>query len=255
MKKIVMINALLLALCCAGLTCVSFAQELRSEAQPKQEKFQWRGRLAPNQLIEVQGVMGNIRVETTTGDEVEIIAVKRGRDNPGDVTIQALKHEGGVTLCALYPSDRPDQPYQCLPGAIGALLDVNTNIDRGRASVRFPNGGGDIRLVDVSVDFLARVPRGVRFAGLTVIGDVESRHTAGAVTAQSVYGDVRVELPAQASASVRAEATIGHVVSDFNLPIKARGQSGQFVRGDIGGGASKLTLKTVMGNIYLRQAR
>lgn len=255
MKKITMIQALLLALCCTGLDYTSFAQERRSESSPKREEFQWRGRIAPEQLIEVQGVMGNIRVETTTGDQVEIIAVKHGRDNPGEVTIQALKHKGGVTFCALYPNQRPDQPYQCLPNTIGAMLDVGTNIDQGRASIKFPNGGGEIRLVDVSVDFLARVPRGVRFAGLTVIGEVESKHTTGAVTAQSVYGDVRVELPANASAGVHAEATIGHIVSDFSLPIKLRGQSGQFVRSDIGGGNTKLTLKTAMGNIYLRQAR
>ena len=43
------------------------------------EEFRWHGPVAPGGVVEVKGVNGAIRAEPAAGDEVEIVAVKRGR--------------------------------------------------------------------------------------------------------------------------------------------------------------------------------
>jgi hypothetical protein len=50
------------------------------------EEFRWHGPVAPGGVVEVKGVNGAIRAEPAVGNEVEIVALKRGRRNsPRDV--------------------------------------------------------------------------------------------------------------------------------------------------------------------------
>jgi hypothetical protein len=233
-------------------------QEKEAKAPASQKEFRWQGRLAPNQTIEIQNVKGNVRAEPANGDQVEVIAVKDGRDDPSQVTIQVNEHEGGVTLCAIYPNQDPDRPYRCLPNKIGKGQKVGTNIDGGLASVQFEGaGGGEIRLVDVSVDFVVRVPKNTGIIGFTVDGRVETKSLASDVTAQSVLGDVVIELPSGVGAKVRAESDLGGIKSDWPLTRKARNDLGlgQSAQGVIDGGQYNLQLNTATGNIRLKRAR
>jgi len=206
--------------------------------------------------------------------------VKDGRDDSAQVTIQVNKHERGVTLCATYPSQDPNRPYRCLPNEIGKEQRVSANIDgasaslqfksgggfsvsapearalNGRASLQFESGGGgEIQLTDVSVDFVVRVPKDVGFIGFTVAGQVETKSLASDVTAQSVLGDVVIELPSGVGARVQAECDLGGIESDWPLAQKARNDLGQSAQGVIGGGQYYLQLNTAAGNIQLRRAQ
>jgi hypothetical protein len=201
-------------------------------------------------------VRGNARAEPASGDQVEVIAVKDGRDDPAQVTIQVNEHEGGVTLCAIYPNHDPNRPYRCLPNKIGKAQKVITNIDGGLASIQFDGaGGGEIRLIDVSVDFVVRAPKNVGFIGFTVDGQVETRSLANDVTAQSVLGNVVIELPSGGDARVQAKSDLGGIESDWPLAQKSRNDFGQSAQGVIGGGQYNLRLDTATGNIRLRRAQ
>ncbi|MGH7672909.1 MAG: hypothetical protein ACREMC_08415, partial [Gemmatimonadales bacterium] len=69
-----------------------------------QEDFRWHGRLAPGKTIEVKGVNGDVRAVAATGPEVDVTAAKRARrSDPDEVKIEVVEHEGGVTICAVYP--------------------------------------------------------------------------------------------------------------------------------------------------------
>jgi putative adhesin len=233
-------------------------QEKEAKPTTPQKEFRWQGRIAPKQTIEIQNLKGNVRAEPGTGDEVEVIAVKDGRDDPAQVTIQINEHEGGVTLCAIYPSQDSNRPYRCVPNKIGKGQKVGTNIDGGLASVQFEDaGGGEIRLVDVSVDFVVRVPKNVGFIGFTVDGRVETKSLASDVTAQSVLGDVVIELPSGGDARVQAESDLGGIKSDWPLTQKSRNDLGlgQSAQGVIGGGQYNLQLNTATGHIRLRRAK
>jgi hypothetical protein len=162
-----------------------------------------------------------------------------------------------VTLCAIYPNQDPNRPYRCLPNKIGKAQKVKTNIDGGLASIQFEDGGGEIRLVDVSVDFVVRVPKSAGFIGITVDGRVETKSLDNDVTAHSVLGDVMIELPSGGGAKVEAESDTGEIKSDWPLARKSRNGLGlgQSAHGVIGSGQSIMRLNTVTGNIRLRRAQ
>src|SRR5204862_7408498 len=99
--------------------------------------------------------------------------VKRGRrSDAGDVEINVIEHADGVTICALYPTDRNREENECRPGG------------KGRNSARDN---------DVNVEWTVKVPRGVRFAGRTVNGDVVGRGLAAEAEEHTVNGSVSVE--------------------------------------------------------------
>ncbi len=224
----------------------------------RREEFFWRGELPSGLTFEVKGIQGSIRVSPSGGGQVELTAVKSGRrDRPEDVDIRVVEHEGGVTVGALYPSDDPKQPNVVLPG------------DAGRMKVRQS---------DVHVEFTVRLPRGVRFAARTVVGDVvaegctaavEARTVngsievslstddwAGEVEMRTVNGDLRLDLPAETSAEVDASTVNGDVWLEFPLEGAAT-QTRKRVGGLIGraGAGRRLLLKTTNGGVRIGRAR
>ena len=117
--------------------------------------FNWRGAVAEGHTIEVKGVNGDVTAELSPGTEVEVIAERRGRrSNPEDVKLEVLPHARRGDDLRRLPEPRC-VAAQPVPGrAAGGRMNVQNN--------------------DVEVRFVVRVPRGVRFAGRTVNGAVDS---------------------------------------------------------------------------------
>ncbi len=236
-----------------------------------QNDFHWQGVVAPERAIEINGIKGNIRAEATSGSEVEVVANKHaGRSNPDDVQIRVLKHDGGVTICAVYPRGDPGEPNVCVPG--GGSSHTHNN--------------------DVRVDFTVRVPSGVRLVARTVDGDVEAASLDGNVEASSVLGSIRIStagyaraktvtgsitaslgnanwpgqiefetitgeitlsLPAKSNTELHAESISGIISTEFPLTIQGS-VNRQEMNGTIGNGGRKLVLKTISGPIKLLRA-
>jgi hypothetical protein len=233
--------------------------------------FEWSGRVAEGRTVEIKGVNGRISAEPGTGGEVEVQATKRARrSDPAGVTIEVVEHAGGVTVCAVYPTPSGKRNNECAPGDEGHM---NTNNN------------------DVVVDFVVRVPAGVRLAAHTVNGTVDARDLRGDVEATSVNGDVDVStsgaasgqsvngsvqlamgradwsgerrvssvngkvvvvLPANANVEVTGSTVNGEIESDF--PITVRGRFGpRRMTGTIGSGGRELELETVNGGIEIRR--
>ncbi|NIN11498.1 MAG: hypothetical protein GTN62_08330 [Gemmatimonadales bacterium] len=243
-------------------------------APVQQTDFEWKGRIERGRAIEIKGVIGSIRALPASGDQVEVTAIKDEgrRGDPDEVTFEVVEHADGVTICAMYPSDRWDEPNECRP------------MRGGRMSTRDN---------DTEVEFTVHVPSGVNFVGKTVIGDVEAESLDGDVVARTVNGDVdvstsgfaegstvngsvyatlgrgdwtgvlefstvngsiTVELPDGIGAEVTAKTVNGGIESDF--PVTIRGRFGpRRITGTIGDGGRRLRLETVNGTIRLRQGR
>jgi DUF4097 and DUF4098 domain-containing protein YvlB len=240
-------------------------------AQAAQDDFRWSGKVAAGQAIEIKGVNGGIRATGSAGAEVEVTAIKKGRrSDPSEVKIEVVEHAGGVTICAVYPSERAEN--ECAPGK-GGRMNVRDN--------------------DVSVEFRVSVPAGVRFAGRTVNGGIEasglkadaeattvnggveldSTGTAraetvnGGITArlgradwagtlklETVNGGIEVTMPEGLSADVRASTVNGDISTDFPLAVTGK-IARRKLEGTIGSGGRTLEMKTVNGGITLRGAR
>lgn len=237
-----------------------------------QEDFQWRGRIQAGNTLEIKGVQGDIVAEPGDGDMVVVVAEKRARrDDPEDVRIEVIEHDGGVTICAVYPTPRRSRrENECAPGS-GGHMNVQDN--------------------DVRVRFMVRIPEGVNFVGKTVNGDVEARGIRGNVRANSVNGGVdvdasgfveaetvngsitarmgrsdfrdglsfstvngsiTVEIPDGLNADFDASTVNGRIETDFPITIEGR-MSPRRLRGRIGDGGPDLSFSTVNGSIRLRR--
>jgi hypothetical protein len=236
-----------------------------------QDPFSWTGRLASGRTLEVKGISGNIEAVAASGDQARVTARKRGnRSDPADVTIEVVEHANGVTICAVYPSPRNREPNECRPGS-GGRSNTSNN--------------------DVNVEFSVEVPRGVRFVGKNVNGNVTATSLTGDVVAttvngrvrvstsglaeatsvngnvdvrigqanwngelkfESVNGTVTVEMPEDVNAEVTASTVNGSISSDF--PLTVRGRFGpKRLTGTIGSGGRSLVLSTVNGSIELKR--
>jgi len=235
------------------------------------EEFRWNGKLAAGQAIEIKGVNGGISASGTSGGEVELVAVKKGRrSDPHAVKIDVVEHADGVTICAVYPST-DGKANECASGKAGRM---------------------NVRDNDVNVEFKLSVPAGVRFVGCTVNGgidargikadaeaetvnggvDLESTGTAraqtvnGGITARfgrsdwngtmklaTVNGGIDVTMPDGLSADVKAATVNGDISTDF--PITVVGKFGRRrLNGTVGSGGRLLEMNTVNGGIELKKA-
>ena len=102
------------------------------------EEFRWNGKLAAGQAIEIKGVNGGITATGSSGGEVELVAVKKGRrSDPREVKIDVVEHADGVTICAVYPST-DGKANECSPGKAGRMKSSSTGCraSAGNASSR-----------------------------------------------------------------------------------------------------------------------
>jgi putative adhesin len=235
-------------------------------AERQGEPWSWNGRLAAGKTLEIRGISGSISADAATGDQVSVTARKHGRDDdPAEVRIEVVESDAGVTICAVYPG----RGNQCRPG--GSEMHTHDN--------------------DVEVDFTVHVPRGVRFEGDNVNGDVDATNLAGPVELNTVNGGVRLEtaggdaeaetvngsitatihalgtgplrfhtvnggitlaLPADLSADLNAKTVNGSIQSDFAITVQGR-MNPRELSGRIGQGGRTLELETVNGSIRLRR--
>jgi DUF4097 and DUF4098 domain-containing protein YvlB len=231
--------------------------------------WEWQGNVDRGDAIEIKGINGGIKATGSSGGQVKVSALKKGKDDdPADVRIEVVEHSGGVTICAVYP-DANGKKNECAPGSGGRLSSKNN---------------------DVSVSFTVQVPAGVRFIGTTVNGEIEAGNleadvvattvnggvkvsTSGLVKATTVNGSIHasmgrsdwngklsfntvngsitVSLPPGVNTEVSAATVNGSMNTDFPLTIKGR-FSMKNMHGTIGSGGRELEMETVNGSIRLK---
>ena len=184
-----------------ALAAVSAA--LLTSATPQGQDFRWRGLVPRGQTIEVQGIIGGITAEPARGDSVEVVATSHPgyHGSAGAVTFKVLTHQDGVTICVIYPRHRSDR------GEWNRRWGGRCADERREAP--FADDENDTR-----VDFVVRVPRGVRFLGQTVTADVTVRGLRGDVEGYTIAGDVllsEVEAEVVDAASLSGDITLHHV--------------------------------------------
>jgi hypothetical protein len=232
------------------------------------EDFAWRGRVGAGQTLEIRGVNGGITAEAS-GGEVEVTAVKRGRNSdPASVEVKVVEHGGGVTICAVYPG-KGSRRNTCEPG--GGHNNTNNNDVQVEFSVKVPAGvklgahtvNGSVKVTDVEGDVTAETVNGqveVSSGGLvkaeTVNGSIDVKlgraDWTGTLEFQTVNGSITLGLPADLSADVDAEVLNGRITTDFPMGGDVH-QTKRALKGTIGGGGRGLELETVNGSITLRR--
>ncbi|NJD19327.1 MAG: DUF4097 domain-containing protein [Gemmatimonadetes bacterium] len=241
-----------------------------------QEPFRWSGSIARGGTLEVKGISGNIRAELSSGNAVEVTAVKRGdEDEFGDVEIRVVKDGADVTVCAVYGDSNGGD--DCEGGnARRGLFRRNRSIDVSvDYVVKLPAGtpltaglvSGDVRISGVRSDVSASTVSGditIATTGLAkahaVSGDLDiSMGSEGwdELDFNTVSGDITLRLPAAVSADVEFQAVSGDLTSDFEMKLTGRSGRrwpGQPMHATLGDGGRPITLKTVSGDVRLLRA-
>jgi hypothetical protein len=169
-----------------------------------QQDFRWSGRIGLGELVEVKNIIGDVRAEPTSGDEV-VVTAERSGPNPGRVRVETVRRGGGVVFCAVYAGSSDDD------GGRGWRSRDDGDDDEPRDACNARHNS--VRGEDAPrVDFVVHLPAGVRLSARSVSGDVSARGLHSPVRAASVSGDVQVSSdgPVEAnSVSGNVEATLG----------------------------------------------
>jgi len=140
-------RTVLLLVAPALLLCASCSDD--GPTGPQSATFDWEGLVESGDHLEIRGVNGSIVASTVAGRTATVTAQLRGNgDDVSTVDVQVVEHEGGVTICAIYPDVPGEQPNSCEP-------------DGSHVS-------GSSR---VSVEFLVEVPSDVLYAAVAVNGN------------------------------------------------------------------------------------
>ena len=229
------------------------------------ETFEWQGRVAPGQQVEIKGVNGPVSARAADGDQVVVTAERSGfRSDPDEVRIEVVEHEGGVTICAVYPVDG----NACQPGDAGRLRSRNNDV-KVEFDVAVPVGvgfigrtvNGGVKVVDLEGDVEVRTTNGG--VNISTDGHARAKTVNGSIRAslgsadwvgeaafETVNGSVTLDLPETIDAEVEVRTSNGRITSELPMEVVRSGR--RRLDGRMGDGGRALFVKTVNGSVRLR---
>ena len=250
----------LLPLAVAASGCDVLTADLNQSETAKWEKTY---QLAEGGRVEIRNVNGKITVEPSTGNTVEVVAVKSARG----ATVEAARAELGR--------------IEITEQASSAAVRIETKVARGE---RWFGGGTQVtytvRVPASAETTFVTVNGGVHVTGVngkttleTTNGGVVGRNIGGAVEASTTNGGVDLEvtrvaeggvkmsctngglslaLPADAKASIRASVTNGGIDTG-SLELSTTESSRRRLVGTLNGGGPQISIQGTNGGVTLRR--
>jgi len=241
----------------------------------QQPDFKWEKAIAPEKVVSLHNLTGNITVSPSTSGKVEITGIRRGGRDSEDVTIEVYESDRGITACSMYR--RMDM--ECDDSGFSAhsnrgsrnheydgRIDMEVKLPKGMrvsassvsGDVRITGAEGSVRGGSVSGDVRLEALRATSVRASSVSGDVTvaiaSLAGYGPLNFSSVSGNVTAELPKGLDADVSMRSVSGTLDSDFPLTLNGR-VSWNTIQARIGKGGRELEVHTVSGDVHLTMAK
>jgi DUF4097 and DUF4098 domain-containing protein YvlB len=190
-----------------------------------------------------------------------------GSEDADETTVKVVKHGGSVAERAatqVLAAESDDGVMLVSPGA-GGRVSVSYEITvprQGLHKLELTAQKGDIKVSEFDGDVELNVTNGSvtvasngKVRSRVVNGRTNVTYTGRHEEAQEfsvVNGDLEVSLPGEPEVDLEAASTNGRVEVDGALPLKAE-KGGRKVEAELGGGGAALNVKTVNGNIRIKQ--
>lgn len=216
--------------------------------------------------IELDNVNGAVHISSWDRNEVKVDAVKsaRSKGRLDEARIEIRSEASHLAIRTQYPEhdrtfwndNRHDNP---------ASVEYTLTVPRQARldEIKLVNGALDIQ--DVAGEVRASCVNG-HIEARNLHGRAELNTVNGSLNAQveqmpssslnfkSVNGGLRVTLPSDAKADIKASTISGGISNDFGLAVSRHQFVGQSLHGELGGGGTEVKLSTVNGGIEIRHA-
>src|SRR5215510_8642603 len=231
---------------------------LTANSSTKQNEFNWRGKITVGGLVEIIGIKGDIQVEASAGNEVEVVALKQGDQNEiPQVAVRVDESAGRLRICAAYPTLEGKSASECVEsfewksiGWNGTERELHIGYEDGKKQA--------IRLAEVRVLFKLRVPAGVSCIARTMRGGITARFGSAdipdSIDLLTLAENVSLEAAKKINAHVSLTTGGGDIATDFPITLSGR-FPGRGLEGNIGQGSAKISMSTWGGDVELRRAQ
>jgi DUF4097 and DUF4098 domain-containing protein YvlB len=212
--------------------------------------------------VEIRNTNGEIRVEPTDGNTVDVVAVRVARAGTDEDARNALKRmeitetiapnrvaldsTKGWTGLDIHTSKHveyvvrvPKWAHVTLESTNGELL-----VSGMTGTVRLETTNGEIRATALEGSVRAETTNGDVTLDLAKLGD-------DGVTCVTTNGEVDVRLPASAKASLEIQTNNGDIET-HGLAVTVSEKDRKDLRATIGGGGPKIKVETTNGDITVR---
>lgn len=228
------------------------------------ERFEQTYPLSARGRVNVSNVNGSITVEAWDRPEVRLEAVKTAdtRENLADVDIKIDARADSFSVEADYDNTHRRnggewKNYRKLEVEFRLTVPrtaVLDEIETVNGSVTVSNFVNYTRVSAVNGQVRAANLRGTAKLS-TVNGTVDASfdrlETGSQVTLETVNGRVNLQIPSDASATVKADTLNGSITNDFGLPVRKGEYVGRDLHGRIGGGDVQIRLNSVNGGLSI----
>jgi len=241
--------------------------------QEVREEFHHTYPLTSTGRVSLENINGSVTIGVWDRDEVRVDAIKRAyrQERLNEAHIEINADADSVHIKTEYPDEDmnfyggSDSRRYENPATVEYTLTVprKCRVD----SVELINGAlvidgvqGDVRGSSINGGVQAhRLGGDVKLStingGLTATFDPLSDETHS-VTLSSVNGSVRLIIPSNANATLKASTVHGGIANEFGLPVRNGEYVGHSLSGQLGsGGGVRIRLENVNGEISIRHAQ
>ncbi|MEO5824394.1 MAG: DUF4097 family beta strand repeat-containing protein [Gemmatimonadales bacterium] len=225
--------------------------------------------LAAGSVVELDNINGSITVSQTSGRTAEVIVTKTVKKGDGNLVKAIMEERNGVMrVCTIYLNRDPNRSSckgnnSTKGDQFEIVMDYVVRLPAGvRVRGETVNGGITVNAIDAPADLETvngdiRVDAGAAGSLQTVNGSIRGSFAradwSGTLNMETVNGGIDLQFPANFAADVRGE-TVSGSISSPDFPVTITGKWGpKSFRGSVGGGGRSLRVETVNGNITIRK--
>jgi hypothetical protein len=243
----------------AAAACDIVTADYRSE-----ETAQWQKTypLAPDGQVEIENTNGKILVEPSSGNTVEVTAIKKAKGSSPEAAKAALER---ITFAEDVSPNRVrvQTKIEKQSGAwfsSGLQVEYHVKVPQS-AQVKFTNVNGAIEMSDLKGRINAETTNG-EVRGRNIAGAIEASTTnggldvdlaevpAGGVKLECTNGGIRLHLPKDGKATISARITNGGISAN-GLSIESTESSRRRLDGTLNGGGPRVDIDGTNGGITL----